>query len=108
MIDNYITVVRFQKLGTSLTNPKVRALEEMPGSAETARVYRKHNKGPMWMWAWVSLTPHCYILATCGLLDRLEWYFWLRLAPMNLLFVIALVWQRIATKRTLRELGVEA
>ncbi len=104
VIDNYSTMVRFQQMETGLTNPGVRELEKLEGSARTAAIYRKHNKGPMNLWAWISLTPHCYIMASLGIADRLHWYFWLRVVGMNALFVIALVWQRIATQRTLREL----
>jgi hypothetical protein len=43
-------------------------------------------------------------MASLGIADRLDLYFWLRLVGMNALFVITLVWQRIATARTLREL----
>lgn len=104
VINNYSTVIRFQTVETALTNPAVRKLERLPGSDRTAAIYRKHNKGPMSLWALVSLTPHCYLMASLGIADRLHWYFWLRLVGMNALFVIAIVWQRIATRRTLREL----
>ncbi|CAN5188032.1 hypothetical protein BH09MYX1_BH09MYX1_25720 [soil metagenome] len=108
VLDNYATVIRFQHLETGLTNPRVRELDAIDGSDERAVIYRKHNKGPMTLWAWISLTPHCYIMATFGLMDRLYLYFWFRLIVMNGIFVIALVWQRIATKRTLRDFAALA
>lgn len=105
VINNYSTVIRFQHAELAVTNPAVRELETVAGSERTAAIYRKHNKGPMGLWALVSLTPHCYLMASLGIADRLHWYFWLRLVGMNVLFVIAIVWQRVATRRTLRELG---
>jgi hypothetical protein len=71
-----------------------------PVSAESVRIYREHNRGPMQLWAWVSTAPHCYLMSMCAMVDRLDVYVWLRIVPINLIFVWACVWQRIATQRT--------
>lgn len=105
VMNNYATVVRFQNFETGLTNPRVRELERQGSSPEVAAIYRRHNKGPMSVWAWVSLTPHCYLMASLAIADQIHLYLWLRLIVMNALFLVAIVWQRIATARTLRDLG---
>lgn len=69
-----------------------------------ASVYRAHNAGPMRLWTLVSLAPHTYLLAICAMFDRLDVYLWVRLVAMNAVFVVALVWQRRASERTLLEL----
>lgn len=71
---------------------------------ETARIYREHNIGPMRLWAFISLCPHSYLMAICGIADRLDVYLWIRLFLMNAVFLVVLVWQRRASERTLREL----
>ncbi len=72
---------------------------------ETAQVYRKHNLGPMrTLWRWLGLAPHTYLISIFGMFDRLDLYLWLRLVFVNTLFVVALVWQRQASQRTLKEL----
>lgn len=106
VMNNYVTMLRFQRMESTITNPASRILETAPASPEMAAVYRKHNLGPMRIWAWICLTPHCYILSFIAMLDRVEWYLWLRLVFMNVLFVIVLVWQRIATARTLVDGGL--
>jgi phosphatidylglycerophosphate synthase len=76
-----------------------------PVSPELARIYRKHNYWPLQIWTLVSLCPHSYLMAICGMFDRLDVYMWFRLIGANVLFAIVLIWQRIATKRTLDELA---
>ena len=71
---------------------------------ETARIYREHNMGPMRLWAFISLCPHSYLIAICGMLDRLDVYLWIRLFLMNAVFLVVILWQRRASERTLREL----
>jgi hypothetical protein len=44
-------------------------------------------------------------MAICGMADRLDIYFWLRLVGMNVVFAVVLVWQRRATRRTMEELA---
>lgn len=71
---------------------------------DTARIYREHNLGPMRLWAFISLCPHSYLLAICGMADRLDIYLWIRLFLMNAVFLVVLVWQRRASQQTLEEL----
>lgn len=75
-----------------------------PVSPELAQIYRKHNYWPLQIWALVSLCPHSYLMAICGMCDRLDVYVWFRLVGANALFATVLLWQRVATKRTLEEL----
>lgn len=70
----------------------------------SAAVYRRHNEGPMRLWALVSLAPHSYLMAICAMLDRLDSYLWIRLFVMNAVFATVVVWQRRATERTNAEL----
>ncbi len=72
---------------------------------ETAAIYRKHNYGPMQLWNVISLAPHTYIMSICGMMDRLDYYLWIRLVFMNVVFVVVTLWQRVATKNTNRELA---
>lgn len=73
-------------------------------TAETAEIYRRNNLGPMRIWRWLGLAPHTYLMSIFGMFDRLDLYLWLRLVVINALFVIALVWQRRASERTLQSL----
>ena len=45
----------------------------------------------------VSLAPHCYLFSLFAVTDRIDLYLWLRLVVMNVLFLVALVWQKRAT-----------
>ena len=79
-----------------------RALREGRGqerSPETAAIYRQYNGGPMALWAIISLAPHSYLLSMFAMADRADLYLWVRLVAMNVVFVVALVWQRRATRR---------
>lgn len=69
-------------------------------SPQSAADYRKYNLGPLRVWTAISLAPHSYLFAIFGMLDRLDLFFWLRLVGANLLFVLAVVWQRRASART--------
>jgi hypothetical protein len=69
-------------------------------SPQSAADYRKYNLGPLRVWTAMSLAPHSYLLAIFGMLDRLDIYFWMRLIGGNVLFVIAVFWQRRASLRT--------
>ncbi|MCB9734102.1 MAG: CDP-alcohol phosphatidyltransferase family protein [Deltaproteobacteria bacterium] len=77
-------------------------------SEHTAAVYRRFNKGPMQLWAMISLAPHSYLMALCLMFDRVDLYFWFRLVGANALLLVALVWQRIATLETRLALSPEA
>jgi len=80
-------------------------LRRYQGSA-SADLYQRNNAGPMKLWALISLAPHTYLLAACAVLDRVDLYLWIRLIPMNLLFLVAVFWQRRATRKTLEALSV--
>jgi hypothetical protein len=62
----------------------------------------------MRLWALVSLAPHSYLMAICAMLNRLDIYLFIRVFLMNGIFLVAVIWQRRATRRTIEELaGVE-
>jgi len=103
----YLPYLRNQEKLVSRLNPLAIGLApaSLAGASSAQReraaaIYRQHNAWPMRLWALVSLAPHTYILAICGMLDRLDVYLWLRLFAMNAVFVVALVWQRVATRHT--------
>jgi phosphatidylglycerophosphate synthase len=73
-------------------------------SDESVELYRRHNRGPMKLWALISLAPHSYSMAICAMLDRLDIYLLLRLGVCNFLFAIVMLWQRRASRRTREEL----
>ncbi|HEX2677654.1 MAG TPA: CDP-alcohol phosphatidyltransferase family protein [Polyangiales bacterium] len=73
-------------------------------SDETATSYRRYNLGPMRLWTAISLAPHSYLMAICGMFDRLDIYLWLRAIVANVAFVLAIVWQRRASRRTREDL----
>jgi len=72
---------------------------------QTVAIYKKHNHGPMQLWALISLAPHSYLMAICIMFDRIDVYLWFRLVGANVALAIALVWQRIATARTKDEIA---
>ena len=55
--------------------------------------------------ALVSLAPHTYLMAICAMADRLDVYLYIRVFLMNGIFLVAAVWQRQATCRTVDELA---
>jgi hypothetical protein len=69
-------------------------------SPQSTAEYRKFNLGPLRVWTAISLAPHSYLFAIFGMIDRLDVYVWLRLIGGNLLFVLAIVWQRRASAQT--------
>jgi phosphatidylglycerophosphate synthase len=71
----------------------------------TAAIYRKHNLLPMRLWAIISLAPHAYLMSIAAMADRIDLYFWVRLVVMNAVFLLAVVLQRRATRRTQEELS---
>lgn len=96
-----LPVLRLQQKLVGLLNPKGLDRETWIPSRQRSNIYRQYNQGPMQVWALISSAPHSYLLAICAMFDQLHWYILIRLVAMNVLFVIALVWQRIATTRTL-------
>ncbi|HWO08510.1 MAG TPA: CDP-alcohol phosphatidyltransferase family protein [Polyangiaceae bacterium] len=69
-------------------------------SPQSTADYRKYNLGPLRIWTAISLAPHSYLFAIFGMLDRIDLYLWLRLVGANLLFALALFWQRRASAHT--------
>jgi phosphatidylglycerophosphate synthase len=97
----YLGLVQNQIRTVTLLN--ARALRHhltFPVSEDSVRIYRRHNRGPMQLWALVSTAPHSYLMSICAMFDRLDVYLWLRVFAANGVFLIACLWQRAATKRT--------
>lgn len=74
-------------------------------SERSAALYRKHNRGPMKLWAMISLAPHSYLMSIFAMFDRLDLYVWLRLVVANLSFLVVLFWQRNRSRKTREELA---
>lgn len=89
-----------QKLMTA-TNPDAKTLRRTPATPDMIAEFRRNNAAVMKGWSIISLAPHSYLIAICGMFDRLDLYLWIRLVGMNLVFVTLLVMQRRATKKTL-------
>lgn len=88
------------------TNPAgARGAYKHQPSPETVAIYKKHNHGPMQLWALISLAPHSYLMAICLMFDRVDVYLWFRLVGANVILLIAVLWQRVATARTLDEIA---
>ncbi|MFT5353207.1 MAG: phosphatidylglycerophosphate synthase [Polyangiales bacterium] len=85
-------------------DPDSRELRQLMTKPEFAATYRKHNLIPMRLLTMTSLAPHSYLMAWCAMADRVDVYLWIRLVPMNIIFIIALIWQRWATQRMIKEL----
>jgi hypothetical protein len=97
----YVGLLRSQIRAVTLLNRRgLRHHLTFPVNAESARIYRKYNWGPMQLWALLSTAPHCYLMSLCAIFDRLEVYLWLRVVVANVLFVWVCIWQRAATRRT--------
>jgi hypothetical protein len=97
----YVGLLRSQIRAVTLLNPRgLRHHLTFPVNAESARIYRKYNWGPMQLWALLSTAPHCYLMSLSAIFDRLDVYLWLRVILANALFVTACIWQRAATRRT--------
>jgi len=101
----YVDLVRAQAKLVALTNPwGGREGLEFKVTPETVELYRRKNRGPMQLWALISLAPHSYLMAILAMFDRIDLYLWIRLVLGNALFVVALVWQRRRSRRTRQEL----
>ena len=98
--------LRRQKFFMHLIDPVAWSLSQRleAENGQTSQVYREENRGPMRLWALVSLAPHSYLMAICAMLDRLEVYLFIRVFVMNGIFLVAVVWQRYATRRTIERL----
>jgi phosphatidylglycerophosphate synthase len=108
MAMKYILVphLRRQKAVLSWLNPDAWRLSQLLQSDEqTAEIYRKANVWPMRLWALVSLAPHSYLMAICAIFNRLDVYLFIRVFVMNGIFLVAVIWQRHATRKTIEELA---
>jgi len=95
-----------QKAILGWLNPDAWRLSQLlQGDPQTAEIYRKDNRWPMRLWALVSLAPHTYLMAICAMFDRLDVYLFIRVFLMNGIFIVAAVWQRHATSKTIEELA---
>jgi len=102
----YIGLVRAQMRVVAFSNPAgAREHLSFPVSDESMRIHRQHNAGPMRLWAMISLCPHSYTMAICAMFDRLDVYLWIRVVAANAIFAVALVWQRLASQRSLEALA---
>lgn len=100
----YLGLVQNQIKTVTLLNPSaLRHHLQFPVNEDSVRIYRKHNRGPMQLWALVSTAPHSYLMSICAMFDRLDVYLWLRVFGANGVFILACLWQRAATRRTARE-----
>jgi hypothetical protein len=96
-LDLIVTQTRF----VALTDPAgSREQLTFRVSPQSAADYRKYNRGPMRVWMAISLAPHSYLFAIFGMFDRVDVYMWLRLIVANLLFALAVFWQRRASTNT--------
>lgn len=103
----HVGVLTSQQRVVNWTNPAAaRAHLQFPVNPESVDIYRKYNAAPMQLWAAISLAPHSYGMSICAMFDRLDVYLWLRAVVANLLFVIVLLWQRRATRRTREALSL--
>lgn len=99
-----------QKAFLHWLNPDAWRLNQvLQSDRQTAEIFRKANAWPMRLWALVSLAPHAYLMAICAMFNRLDLYLFIRVFVMNGIFLVAVIWQRHATCRTIEELvGVDA
>jgi phosphatidylglycerophosphate synthase len=108
MAMDYILVphLRRQKALIKRLNPDAwRVSQRVETDDKTRDIYEKANIWPMRLWALVSLAPHTYLLAICAAFDRLEVYLYIRVFLMNGIFVLAALWQRHATRKTIEQLA---
>ncbi len=107
MAMRYVLVphLKRQKAIVNWLNPDAWRLSQLLQSDEqTSAVYRRQNLWPMRLWALVSLAPHSYLMAICAMFDRLDLYLFIRVFLMNGIFLVAVIWQRHATRRTVEAL----
>ncbi|MFH1132774.1 MAG: CDP-alcohol phosphatidyltransferase family protein [Pseudomonadota bacterium] len=104
---SYAGMLKSQEHIRRLTNP--RATHEnfaFNTTEQTASIYRKHNYWPMQLWTLISLCPHTYMLSICAIFNRIDIYLWYRVIGGNAIFLAAIIWQRVATNRTLRDFKI--
>ena len=88
-----------------LNRPAWSLSQRLKSDPRTSRIYREENRGPMQLWALISLAPHSYLMAICAIFDRLDLYLFIRVFGMNGIFVVAALWQRHATQQTIERLS---
>jgi hypothetical protein len=104
----YLDLIVGQTRVVALTDPEgSREHLTFRVSPKSAADYRKYNLGPLRVWTAISLAPHSYLFSIFGMIDRLDVYVWVRLLGGNLLFLIAILWQRRASSRTRRALEAD-
>jgi phosphatidylglycerophosphate synthase len=108
MAMKYVLVphLRRQKAIIHWLNPEAwRLRRRLRSEDQTAEIYGKANFWPMQLWALASLAPHNYLMAICAMLDRLDVYLFIRVFVINGIFLVAVIWQRRATCRTIERLA---
>ena len=101
----YVDLIRAQTRIVAFTDPPgSRESLRFHPSPDVAEIYRRHNRGPIQLWALISLAPHSYLMSIFAMLDRIDLYMLGRLSLGNALFVAALLWQRRASRETRAEL----
>ena len=102
-LNAYVGVLKNQQRVVRLLNPASIDIERSETTEKSAEIFRRHNHGPMQLWTFISLCPHSYLLAIAAIIGRFDLYLWFRVVGANALFIIALIWQRHASSRTLAE-----
>lgn len=97
---SHLAILTNQQRFVRLTNPASLTIDRAEATVESAGHYRRYNYGPMQLWMLLSLGPHNYLMAIAAMSSHLELYLWYRAIGANAILVIALIWQRIATNRT--------
>ncbi len=100
-LNSHLTILTAQLRLARLTNPTSLGLDPSPVTAASARLFRRYNYMPMQLWALISLCPHTYLIALAAIFQRLDLYLWFRVFGGNAIFLVALVWQKLATARTI-------
>ncbi len=86
-----------------------RSLDQLPPYDEArGRVYRRHALPLLRVWrGCFGFGFLVFTFALAALLDRLEWFVWLRAVGLNILyFGLMMPWQRRASKRAFTEMGL--
>jgi phosphatidylglycerophosphate synthase len=101
----YVDLIVGQTNVVRRTNPKgARQNLRFTVTERSITEYRRYNLGPLRVWTAISLAPHTYLMAISSMFDRIDLYLWFRVVGANALFVLALLWQRHASARTLEAL----
>ena len=104
-VNTHISLLKSQEKLIRVLNPGSIRLSEMNLTSQKERFIGLH-RWPMKLWALISLCPHTYLMAISAIFGRLDLYMWYRVVVGNALFVVVLLWQRMATLKMLDELEV--